>query len=108
MTENNFPHRKNLIGRIDEQPFRPRTKDFLNLLCESKIIFLNKENLTELEGYKANLKLKGLLEHSEIHIVLTGFSQKAAKCLYDKLRALPKNEIYSDNLSIYQNNPEET
>lgn len=88
---------RNLIaGRIEERPNRGWNTDVF--LCEKKIVFLNKENLAELEGYKATLKLNdGLMFHSEIHVVLTGFSQRAAKELYDKIKALPKNEIYSDS-----------
>lgn len=66
----------------------------------SKIIFLNKENLAELEGYKASIEVFGkLLEKQEIHIVLTGFSWQSAKDLFNKLKALPKEEIISDNTS---------
>lgn len=98
--ENNFQcNNKGLMSRIDE---RPRWSNIEELICEKKVIFLNKENLVELEGYKATVKLKeGLLEHSEIHIVLTGFSPQAAKALYEKLKPLLKHEIYSDNTSTF-------
>lgn len=90
---------KRLVGRKEEWN-RPRW-DINELLCEMKIIFLNKANLAELEGYKASVKLKeGLVGQKEIHIVLTGFSPKSARALYDKLKALPKNEVYSEKKAL--------
>lgn len=82
-------------GRIDRQPYYlPEMPNY------SKIIFLNKENLSELEGYKASIELYGgLMGKQEVHIILTGFSIDSAKALFDKLKALPQHEIYSDNTS---------
>jgi hypothetical protein len=69
-----------------------------DLLCEKKVIFLNEKNISELIGYKAIVKLKdSLTNRSEIHIILTGFSNNSAKNLFDKLEKLPLNEIYGDN-----------
>jgi hypothetical protein len=81
-----------LIGRIDNKPyFLPEMPNY------SKIIFLNKTNLEEFEGYKASIELYGGLSgKQEIHIILTGFSFESAKTLFDKLIALPKNEVYSN------------
>ena len=89
--------------RIDRNPYY-----FPEMPNYSKIIFLNKENLVELEGYKASVELFGdLMGKQEIHIVLTGFSFQSAKTLFDKLNALPKNEIYSNQESP-QNSSYET
>ncbi len=63
-------------SRIEHRPFwhQPELPNY------SKIIFLNKENLAELEGYKASIEVFGdLLGKQEIHIVLTGFSWQSAK-----------------------------
>lgn len=90
---------RNLVGineRIDRRPYYlPEMPN-----C-SKIIFLNKTNLAEFEGYKASVEVfGGLMGKQEIHIVLTGFSFDSAKNLFDKLKALPTNEIYSDKTSV--------
>lgn len=93
-SEENFPREKGLMGRIEHRPIY----SIKDLPLMSKIVFLNKENLAELEGYKASVELfGGLLGKEEIHIVLTGLSYKSAEDLFDKLKALPKNKIYSDN-----------
>jgi hypothetical protein len=82
------------MGRIDHR----QLWNMPELPLHSKIVFLNKENLVEFEGYKASVEIfGGLLDKDEIHIVLTGFSYNSAKALFDKLKALPKNEIYSSN-----------
>jgi hypothetical protein len=83
----------NVGRRIVRQPYYvPEMPNY------SKIIFLNKENLAELEGYKASVELYGgLMGKQEVHIILTGFSFNSAKALFDKLKALPKHEIYSDS-----------
>lgn len=87
-------------GRIDRKPYF-----YQDMPNYSKIIFLNKGNLAELEGYKASVEMYGgLMGKQEIHIILTGFSWEAAKCLFDKLKPLPKEEIYSDNTSTCKTN----
>ena len=84
------------MGLIDKTESNPWYVLKRFMFLKSKIIFLNKENLAELEGYKAKIELgEGLLEYNEIKITLTGFSPKSAKNLFNKLKALPKNEIYS-------------
>jgi hypothetical protein len=95
-----MPPEMGLMPRMGERRW-PHIED---LLCEQKIIFLNKENLTLFEGYKARVKLiDGVANHSEIHIVLTGFSPKSAQALYDKLKAMKKEEICGDNTSTIHN-----
>lgn len=95
--DQNFPSMtKGLMPRMEHKPYwyLPEMPNY------SKVIFLNKENLAELEGYKATIEMFGGLHgKQEIHIVLTGFSWDSAKALFDKLKALPKEEIYSDNTS---------
>ena len=98
--ESNFP-RKDLYDF--KQRIEPRTRYYPEMPNYSKVIFLNKSNLTELEGYKASVELYGgLLGKQEIHIILTGFSWQAAKTLFGKLEPLPKEEIYSDKLVTKQ------
>lgn len=89
---------RKLIGhRVERKPYFS-----LEMPNYTKIIFLNKENLAEFEGYKASVEMYGgLMGKQEIHIILTGFSWNAAKILFDKLKPLPKEEIYSDS-SLYQ------
>jgi hypothetical protein len=84
---------KGLMPRMEHKPYwyLPEMPNY------SKVIFLNKENLADLEGYKATIEMfGGLLGKQEIHIVLTGFSWDSAKALFDKLKAMNKDEIYSD------------
>ncbi len=83
-------------GRIDRKPY------FLpEMPLATKIIFLNKTNLAELEGYKAEVQLHdGKFPYYEIHIFITGFKAKGAEDLYVKLKALPKNEVYSNKQDI--------
>lgn len=88
----------NVNRRIDKRPqYIPEMPNY------SKIVFLNKENLAELEGYKASVEIYGgLMGKQEIHVILTGFSWDAAKALFDKLKALPAHEIYSDSSNANQ------
>ena len=64
---------------------------------DSKVIFLNKENLDKIEGYKAEVEYRyGVRDKREIHIILTGFSRKSALALFNKLKSLPAEEIYGE------------
>lgn len=83
--------RKELMGRY---PRRPQPWDYELAPMESKVIFLNKENLEKIEGYKATVDLRsGIMGRYEIHIVLTGFSLKPVNDLFDNLKAMRKEEI---------------
>ena len=66
-------------------------------VLDSKIVFLNKENLEKLEGYKAQVEYKhSLLRFGgccEIHIILTGFSARGAGTLFDSLKGMEKEGI---------------
>lgn len=68
-------------------------------ILDSKVVFLNKENLEKLEGYKAIVEYKQLLlrhfgDSYEIHIILTGFSAEGAKRLFDSLKDMRPEEVY--------------
>ena len=63
---------------------------------DEKIVFLNQANLAVIEGYKANVEWKAewtCSRRHEIHVVLTGFSEKGAKDLFNKLKAMNPEEI---------------
>lgn len=95
--EQNYPHEKGLMPRYDERYRYPWLRRIDWLSIAEKIIFLNKKNLTSLEGYKATAELKyGLGKKYEIHLILTGFSEKAAQELFKKLEAMKDNEIVGE------------
>jgi len=88
---------KRLMPHIDYRyPRRPFP--FLNkweCLLDEKIVFLNKKTLEKLEGYKATVELKtGVGLKREIHIIITGFSVRSSKVLFDSLEAMKKEEIH--------------
>ena len=86
---------RKLMETAERYPRYPRY--FESVPLESKVVFLNKENLEKLEGYKATVELKsGVLGKVEIHIVLTGFSMRPGGQLYDSLKALNQKEIYGE------------
>lgn len=60
-----------------------------------KIVFLNKENLAILEGYKATVIVKRGLFHrgGEVQVLITGFSREAANRLFGDLKPLCSTEI---------------
>jgi hypothetical protein len=60
-----------------------------------KIVFLNKENLAILEGYKATVKVKRgwACTGGEVQVLITGFSREAANRLFDELKPLCPTEI---------------
>jgi len=93
-----MPHRRGIRGLMphtdDRYPINRPIYPFWDDVAE-KVIFLNKDNLDELEGYKATVILKS---SNEVHIILTGFNEKGSKRLYDSLKKMKKEEIYGDNL----------
>jgi|WetSurMetagenome_2_1015567.scaffolds.fasta_scaffold107308_3 hypothetical protein len=103
-----LPHQGSHLISKDRRLEEHTDKDFglLSLILRqpkpkcSKVVFLNKENLELLLGYKVTVKIyPGISEqYDEIHIVLTGKSAKGAKELYEQLKPLPLHEIYSDQV----------
>jgi len=87
--------KKGIIPKID---FKRRPESPLIGTLDSKVIFLNKENLAVLEGYKALVEYKHSLvkypSQCEIHIILTGFSSHGADRVFDALKEMAKNEVY--------------
>ena len=82
---------KGLFGRIESRPYYEKA----GLPLDSKIVFLNEENLEFVKGYKAEIDLDcGLADHYEIRIVLTGFSYFAAKALFKNLKPMNAEEIH--------------
>ncbi len=63
----------------------------ITVLANEKIIFLNEGNLNKLRAYKAFALDKS--EFGEVHIVLTGFSKKEAKALFNSLVAMKREEV---------------
>lgn len=77
--------------------FMPRISwdDLLRFKGE-KVILLGKENLEKLRGYKAYVQVDDI--HGEILITITGLT-RSSKQVFDSLKALKPEEIYSDNPS---------
>jgi len=87
---------KRYQDRIGIAGFRPRRYpkfpfDINYLLRKRKIIFLNKDTLDKLLGYKAEVQLDK--ENGQLILVITGL-KKSAKKIYDSIKELPKDEIY--------------
>lgn len=77
---------------LDNKLFPTLTVPMGLLSCKaSKVVFLNQEALQFLEGYKCRVRL---CDDGELHIILTGFSEKSAKALYDQLKAMNPEEIH--------------
>ena len=77
---------------IDRHPYpwvEHRLPEYFRILGE-KIIFLNKNNLFFLEGYKAYLSLT---KDGELKITITGLSPKSAKVLFNQIKEMRKNEV---------------
>lgn len=75
------------------------SKDFFKVHpIASKIVFLNKENLETLEGYKAAVEIHcGKFGRFEIHVIMTDYSAESARKLFDELKAMKPEEIKGVN-----------
>jgi hypothetical protein len=92
---------RNLQGRVEHRPptdCPPWLGRKLGAISE-KIFFTNDANLELLKGYKSAIQIKlGVsVDKREIHVVITGFSPKAAQDLFDKVKAMYPEEIKGVN-----------
>ena len=59
----------------------------------TKIIFLGKENLEKLRGYKAFLYLR---PDGQVCLTITGISSKSAQALFDSMDKMKDEEVHSE------------
>ncbi len=80
---NLVPPESSIVGRV------PRSAQPPPISC--KIVFLSKDNLEKLRGYKAHLDL---LPNGEVCLVLTGLNLASAKALYESMEQMKDEEIH--------------
>ncbi len=61
---------------------------------DTKIVFLGKENLEKLRGYKAFLDI---WPNSQLSLTLTGLSPQSAVALYQSLEEMKDEEIHGES-----------
>jgi hypothetical protein len=77
------PTESGIVGRVPGNVRAPP--------MSSKIVFLGKDNLDKLRGYKAYLDL---LPNGEVCLILAGLNLASAKALYDSMEQMKDEEIH--------------
>lgn len=81
-----------IINKADRYIYKD-TKRPIEDPIESKIIFLGKDNLEKLRGYKAFLEL---WENGELCLTITGHSVGSAIALFDSIEKMKDEEIHGE------------